>query len=96
MDKWLKPTEKWRYTCYGCMILLLVLPVMFFMVTEWEIPLWIDILTQSMALVLFLIGQTLRIVELRRERESITFNVMLMLLVSAGTISELIHLAHMC
>ena len=71
----LKTTEKWRFACYGIMWAVIAVSVMVGLSTEKMLSDWTLAMAKYTITVLFLAGKSLRIIELRREKESVMFDV---------------------
>lgn len=68
----LKTTEKWRFLCYGIMWSIIAIGVIIGTSVEKSLPDWALSMGKYVITVLFLAGKALRIIELRREKETIT------------------------
>ena len=80
--------------CYGLMALLQVGWLAVLLTAQLVPPVWVTLMVYCVALALFLLGQTLRVVQLRRDGQPVGGSVVLGVAVAAVWLWQMLKVSH--
>lgn len=80
--------------CYGLMALLQVGWLAVLLTAQLVPPVWVTLMVYCVALALFLLGQTLRVVQLRRDGQPVGWSVVLGVAVASVWLWQMLKVSH--